>query len=426
MNQEKLIHVDPARVKAEDNARFGLKPYRIDRLAEQIAEQGGVQVPVELAPLEGDPNYDYLLTAGFYRHAAVTKLNKDGAGLTLPAIAREVASPADRLRRQLSENIERENMSPMDEAVAIKKMKDLGMSTMDIRKTFARAGGKKGFKIEAVSNSFVNMRLSFLDFPKDIQKDIHDGRLGVAGAYELTKHPKDKWAPIRERYEAARLADIEREEALEKKLLQEEKKAIETSQAAEEKTKEHQKIAETLDKATQAAKDAEEKTAEAFRAKMAQGLSKEDRAAKEKAFREAEGAMKQARKSQEEIAKEAAKAKEQADKAAEAATKARAKIEAARAAKKAAADAKGGKKPGTTGAKDVQAAAAAAGSVSKGGPVALNASQMRDVIKFLILPGGSPKVTKIGEAFNDCFSGKTTDRQLATALGKITGERKDK
>lgn len=79
------------------------------------------------------------------------------------------------------------NRSPIDEALEIRRLIQQGVSKMEIRKMFARPGGRKGFKSMPVSNSFINMRLSFLDLPKAIQEKIHDGRLGVAAAYELTK-----------------------------------------------------------------------------------------------------------------------------------------------------------------------------------------------------------------------------------------------
>src|SRR5207249_5746573 len=54
---------------------------------------------------------------------SVEKLNKEqGAGLTVPAIVRPLADDTLRLKHQLTENMDRENQSPMDQAVAIDKL----------------------------------------------------------------------------------------------------------------------------------------------------------------------------------------------------------------------------------------------------------------------------------------------------------------
>ena len=182
-----LLHLKPEQIVADSNIRFGLKQSRIDSLAADIAEKGGVIVPVEVEPIK---NGTYSLTSGNYRHAAVTRLNRDGAGLTIPAIIVQSAG-IERLRRQLSENTERENMSPMDEAVAITQLLGEGLTRMEIREIFTRPGLK-----EPATNSFLNMRMSFLNFPKKIQNMIHSGELGVKAAYFLTREPEDKWEPI--------------------------------------------------------------------------------------------------------------------------------------------------------------------------------------------------------------------------------------
>src|SRR6266852_77829 len=146
-----LLHLDPAVILADENTRFNLKESRIQSLAESILTQGGVMEPVEVEKITPDmevavPNgQKYRLTVGAYRHAAVTLLNKtQAAGLLLPAIIRPAGTPAERLRRQLAENMERENQSPMDQAIAIRKLLQVGLDKMAVRTIFAVPGGRKG------------------------------------------------------------------------------------------------------------------------------------------------------------------------------------------------------------------------------------------------------------------------------------------
>src|SRR5258706_13915375 len=130
-----LLELRPDDVLADDNSRFGLKKFRIERLASEILQSGGVNTPVEVEEVDPKANggFRYRLVAGFYRHAAVSLLNQgDRQDFKLPATLFNPDTPAVRLRRQLSENMERENQSPMDKAVAIKKLKAAGASTMDV------------------------------------------------------------------------------------------------------------------------------------------------------------------------------------------------------------------------------------------------------------------------------------------------------
>ena len=256
VSTEGLQQLDPSVILADSNSRFGLKPLRVESLKLSILQEGGVMTPVEVEPLEKPVDgHLYRLTAGFYRHAAVTELNeKDSAGLTLPAIVKPLGDETVRLKRQLAENMERENQSPMDKAVAIKRLVDAGVPRIEIRKIFSTPGGRKGLVVQIASNSFINMTLSFLDLPKAIQEKIHDGRVGVAAAYELTKVNPEKRAAVLERAEADRIKAIEAEEKDEQKFLDSEKKA----QEAREK---EAKAAEDL-KAAQAAIESAKKDSE--------------------------------------------------------------------------------------------------------------------------------------------------------------------
>ena len=205
------IELDPSVILADDNTRYSLKDTRIHALAASIKATGGVMVPVEVEPLTPAVNgQKYRLTTGYYRHAAVSLLNKDeGAGLTLPAIIQD-CGPYRRMKRQLAENMERENQSPMDQAIAIKKLLDAGVPKIEVRELFQHRGHKG--KMQPASNSFINISLSFLDLPKDIQREIHSGTVGVADAYRLTKLTPDKQKEVIEEAKAQREKEVEWDE----------------------------------------------------------------------------------------------------------------------------------------------------------------------------------------------------------------------
>lgn len=412
------VELDPGVILANDNSRFGLKRLRIDSLMNSILEQGGVMQPVEVEPLDKPVDgCQYRLTAGFYRHAAVTELNsKQNAGLTLPATIKPLGDETQRLKRQLAENMERENQSPMDKAIAIQKLIQAGIPKMEIRKIFSTPGGRKGLTLQPASNSFINMTLSFLDLPKAIQDKIHDGRVGVAAAYQLTKVNPEKRQAVLEAAEADRIKAIDTEEKDEQKFLEAE------SKAAEAREKEKQTLAdlETTNKAIETAKaEAEAKLAAAAEAYKASKLAKgDDKAKADEHFKAVEADAKAAEKKIEKLNTEAEKLMTASEKASKLAAEKSAQLAGAR--KAATTKAKG---KTAVGEKDIKKAAVAAGSSSS--YVALNATEMRRIITDLCKPGVFPKVQQIMLAVKSCFDGVTTDRQLYTALAKLTGEKKE-
>lgn len=425
-----LVHLDPDEILVNDNSRFNLKKYRIERLASEILNDGGVNTPVEVEPIDPDSNggHKWKLTVGFYRQAAVKFLNDNsGAGLTLPAMVYSTTDPAVRLKRQLSENMERENQSPMDKAVAIKRLKEAGASIMDIRKIFSVPGGRKGLSIQPASNSFINMTLSFLELPKAIQEKIHDGRVGVGAAYQLTKVPAEKRQEVLDRAEEERIALIDKEEKEEAKFLEAEKKVSESQQKVETVQKELDTVKTT---AAEAAKAAEEKlaaAAEAYKASKAKGLDEENRKKAQDHFKSAEAEAISAQKAAEKTAKEQEKLETKAKEAAAKAKENADKLAAARAAAGAKKGGQvGGKKGAVAGVDVKRAAAKVPGAAPESQYVALSATEIRKTVADWCLPGAYAKVQEIAQAINDCFIGKTTPPQAYTAMAKITEEYKGK
>lgn len=411
---DKVWQLDPAKILAENNLRYGILKADVDALKTSIKDAGEVQVPVEVTLLDPPVNgFTHALTTGFRRHQAVSELNKEeGASLTLPALVRPLDNELDRINRQLIENIERKTMSPMDTAVALKKLMDLGLTRLQIRERFSRQSGKGG-KMEPASNAWLNMTLSFLDLPKGIQGKIHDGSVGVKAAYELTKVSPEKRAAVLERAEEEVAKEYEREQKEEEKYLAAEAKVVEAAKAIEETTV---KMDEARAEVELAEKNFELQTKAAADAyQKAQAAKKDDKKKATETLKAKETDAKGAEKALETARKALAKLTEDHSKLTDKAKEHREKLEAARAQ---GAKGKAGKAKGVSDV-DVKKAAAAEG---EGGVVQLNAAEMRKVIADLALPGTYPKVQMIGEYIKACFDGKDTPGQMLRKLASVTGE----
>jgi hypothetical protein len=412
--EQTIMMLPPEALLVGDNIRFSLKKYRIDSLAQSITDLGGVTTPLKVTKLTngstGPNGEQYMVREGNYRRAAVVKLNKDGAGVLLPCIVEEegAASGVERLDRQLSENMDREDMSPMDMASTIQKYLALGVSRKDIRNRFQRPGGRKGLSMQPLSNSMLNIYVSFLQFPKAVQNKIHDGVLGVAAAYELSKSPRDKWEKILERAESNRQSTMDQEQKDEESYEADQAKTLE----AEAKSKEQKAAIEEAEKTAAALqKESEAKVtaaAEAY-ATAKKIKDKEEKKAAEEAWKALEADSKEAERAALKAATEASKLREKADKSAAVARERAEKLAAARKAQ-------------ATGPADIKAAVAQ----ETNGLVKLNGSQMRKVIEDLNLPGSYPLVRLIGYSILRCFNSDITDAQLVSELGFITRERKEK
>lgn len=153
----------------------------LQELAESIAEKGILQ-PLVVTP--SDVPDRYILIAG-ERRLRASKL----AGLTdVPVIVRDVDTQ-DRLELALIENIQRENLNPIEEALAYQQLvKEFTLTQEEVAK---RVGKERS----TVANT---MRL--LQLPDFVKDDIGAGRLSMGHARVLlaikdhveTKEIRDK------------------------------------------------------------------------------------------------------------------------------------------------------------------------------------------------------------------------------------------
>jgi len=159
--------------------RSSINEEALKELMDSINENGVLQ-PI-LVRKEGN---SFELIAGERRYRACLALDMD----TIPAIVLDV--PDNKLLQlALIENIQRENLNPMEEASAYKLLLDLENITHD---ELARRVGKK--------RSTITNMLRLLDLPEEIQDDVSRGTLTPGHARSLLSiSSKEQMIEIAER-----------------------------------------------------------------------------------------------------------------------------------------------------------------------------------------------------------------------------------
>jgi len=178
--------------------RHAMDPERLDDLAASIRAQGVIQ-PVVVREIAKDR---YELIAGERRWRAAQK-----AGLTeIPAIVKVVADQAV-VAMALIENIQRENLSPLEEAQALSRL------IQEFHLTHQETAEAVGRSRASVSNL-----LRLLELPAEIKRLLDERKLDMGHARALAALPEERatwlalqaaehgWS-VRELEEAARRAE---------------------------------------------------------------------------------------------------------------------------------------------------------------------------------------------------------------------------
>jgi ParB family chromosome partitioning protein len=148
----------------EFQPRSVFEPESLAELADSIREQGVIQ-PIMVRPI-GD---GFEIIAGERRWRAAQQAGLD----EIPVIIREVEDEVA-IALALVENIQRENLNPLEEAAALKRLVD------DFQLTHVEAAKAVGRSRAMVSNL---MRL--LELPKEVRKLIDSKQLGMGHARAL-------------------------------------------------------------------------------------------------------------------------------------------------------------------------------------------------------------------------------------------------
>ena len=137
-------------------------------LAESIRTQGVLQ-PILVRPVTADGQGGYEIVAGERRWRA----SQLAGQRTIPALVREM-SPEQALAIALIENLQREDLNPMEEAAGFKELRErFGLSQEEIS---SRVGKSRS----AVANT-----LRLFNLPAEIQEDLHAGRMTQGHARPL-------------------------------------------------------------------------------------------------------------------------------------------------------------------------------------------------------------------------------------------------
>jgi len=150
---------------AADNVRQ--KVGDVSELAESI-KAGGVLQPLLVNEA------DMVVVAGARRLAAAKK-----AGLKVVPVVKRTFTEQERLEAMIVENLQREDLTPLEEANGFKRLVEMGLSQ---RKIAAQVGRSQGH---------VAKRLALLALPEKVQKQVDSGGITLPDAQELAKLKDD-------------------------------------------------------------------------------------------------------------------------------------------------------------------------------------------------------------------------------------------
>ena len=138
----------------------------LEELADSIKEHGLVQPIIVKKSIKG-----YELVAGERR----TKASKIAGLKTIPAIIRDF-NDQEMMEIALIENIQRENLNPIEEAKAFKNIiRETNMTQEEIAKKFGK------------SRSYITNLLGLLNLPEVVQKHVEQKEISMSHARVLSK-----------------------------------------------------------------------------------------------------------------------------------------------------------------------------------------------------------------------------------------------
>ena len=152
------IHADQ-----EFNCRGAITPLEVVDLAESIRIKGLLQPVVVMEyeeALQKQTGYKYLLIAGYRRYTAKTSILRHQ---TIMANVQHQMDEADARAINLSENFQRKDLNLMQEATALKRLYELGL-------TEDQVGAKIG-----MSRGWVQIRFLILRLPEELHAEIAAG-----------------------------------------------------------------------------------------------------------------------------------------------------------------------------------------------------------------------------------------------------------
>lgn len=162
-----VLHIDMSRIYSDGdfNCRGTILPMNIIDLAKDI-EKHGLQFPIAVQPASDVSNplpegFDFRIIAGHRRFEAFRILKKT----EIPAMVKVGLDEIQARLLNLGENLKRKALNILQEARAIKRLRDLGLNRRQVSEELD------------VSTSWVQVRFNLLDLPEEIQEEAGAGIL---------------------------------------------------------------------------------------------------------------------------------------------------------------------------------------------------------------------------------------------------------
>ena len=194
MEELKLIHIEDIQ-KNPYQPRKDFPEEKIKELAQSIKENGLIQpIIVRQSPVIG---YEILAGERRYRASILAGLSE------VPVIVKNL-SDQDMMLHSIIENLQRENLNPIEEAKAYQSLIDKGFTHTEI----AEKMGK--------SRPYITNLVRLLGLPKHILTEVESGKLSQAHARLLIQLSSDKQDKLLNRIQTENLSVRQVEQILQK------------------------------------------------------------------------------------------------------------------------------------------------------------------------------------------------------------------
>lgn len=168
---QRLTDLAVNEIVVADNVRLDLR--ELDDLAGSIRERGILQ-PLVVVPTVDGEHVELLIG---HRRLAAAKL----IGLkSVPVLLRQRDTDAGRVLDQLTENVHREDITPLEKALALKVLRDEGLTHAQIAQRMRR------------SDQWVNNHLRLLTLPECVQRGVHLGWISLTKAIDIPQRFLDR------------------------------------------------------------------------------------------------------------------------------------------------------------------------------------------------------------------------------------------
>ena len=181
ITKNEIIHVALKDLyPSNNNVRGFMDEGNIVDLMNSIA-QVGLLTPLIVQEL-GDVEGGFVVVAGHRRLEALTRLHSDD--WLVPVLVRNDFDDRAVTQVMLIENLQREDLSPLDEAKAFKSLLDSGFNQTEIADKIGR------------SQSFVSQRLNLLTLPDDVRSLLADKKLKLSDAVQMIGISEESLKPL--------------------------------------------------------------------------------------------------------------------------------------------------------------------------------------------------------------------------------------